>query len=118
MIAGFDNLVLRQLYRTLRANDLSQCDAEEFLDSLRGWENYVKEGLEEATGARLTARNMSLYNRFYNVRNRRNERIVHLSHRDDVINFTPEDAMKDLTTTIETMLVIFDMCYQQRQRRF
>jgi hypothetical protein len=118
MIAGFDNLVLRQLYRTLRVNGLSQSDAEDFLDGLSGWEDYLKEGLEEATGTRLTSRNISLYNRFYNVRDRRNKRIVHLSHKDNVIDFTPEDAVSDLSTTIETMLEVFDMCYQQRQSHF
>ena len=74
------------------------------------WKDWVKDGLEEFTGERLTGRDITLYQEFDSVRTRRNTEIVHLTHDDDLPAIQPSEAVDDFQTVFETILEVYEMC--------
>jgi hypothetical protein len=113
-ITAFDNMVLRQIYRTARAHGWPESRIDSFLQDMR-WKDWVKEGLEEITGERLTTRNITLYQEFDQVRTRRNTEIVHLTYDDNLPSITPSEAIEDLQVVLKTMLEVYQMCLESRQ---
>lgn len=114
-ITAFDNFLLRQLFRTAKAQDESKEDFNDLIDGLRGWRNYVKEGLEEYTGERLTLSNHTVYENFRKVRKRRNVELVHVSYDDDIPEISPDEATNDFKDVLRAMLEIYSICLDKRQ---
>lgn len=114
MITAFDNLILRQINRTARSHGWSEARIDSYLEDMR-WKNWVKDGLEEFTGERLTERDITLYQEFDSVRNRRNTEIVHLSHDDVLPSISPSVAMDDFKTVLKSMIEVYKMCFETRQ---
>jgi hypothetical protein len=113
-ITAFDNLVLRQLYRTARELGWSKNRTDSYTEEMR-WKDWVKDGLEEFTGERLTGRNITLFQEFDDVRNRRNTEIVHLTYDDELPTISPSEAMGDFQTVLRTILEVYEMCVETRQ---
>lgn len=113
-ITAFDNVVLRQLYRTARKHGWSESRIESYFEGMR-WKDWVKDGLEEFTGERLTGRDITLYQEFDSVRTRRNTEIVHLTHDDDLPAIQPSEAVDDFQTVFEAILEVYEMCKESRQ---
>lgn len=113
-ITAFDNLVLRQLYRTAREKGWSKSRIDSYIEGM-GWKDWVKDGLDEFTGERLTERNITLYQEFDDVRNRRNTEIVHLTYDDELPTISPSEAMEDFQTVVKLILEVYEMCIEARQ---
>jgi hypothetical protein len=114
-ITAFDNFLLRQLFRTAKLQGESMDDFDGFIDGLRGWKNYVKEGLEEYTGERLTLHNHTVYENFRQVRKRRNVELVHVSYDDDIPEISQDMAINDFKDVLSAMIEIYDICVEKRE---
>jgi hypothetical protein len=113
-ISAFDNFVLRQMYRTAMEHGWSDEKFDGFIDDMRGWRNWVKEGLEELVGNRLTYRDVQQFQAFDRVREKRGDEIVHLSHDDYIEDVPISETADDLVVVLDTMIEIYQMCYEMR----
>lgn len=114
LISAYDNHTSRQLERALRSDGKSISEIEAFFDDYYGWKDQAKEGLESLTGTRLPEEIPQTYTRLAELRNKRNNYIIHIDADDDLAQVSEEDALDMISTVATAILTVHKVCYEAR----
>jgi hypothetical protein len=112
--AALENLLGRELARTLRSQGKSQAEIDRFLNKYRNWYERCNDGLAETTGYELENYDQSTFNKLDNYRVDRNNKIIHVDPDEDVAQISTSDMKEIFSTTIDGMTKIYEICYQAR----
>ena len=95
LIAACENYLSTELARTLQATGATDSDIEEFFEEHYTWKERAKYGLEEAAGTRLSDYDFDIYDEFAEIKNERDNYLIHVSHEDPLYEVSTEQAKAD-----------------------
>jgi hypothetical protein len=122
MTAAVDNHLHRQIYQTGRNQGLSPNNIEdEYLSDdyrpSKSWSDLVTDGITELTNVHMpeSPDYGSIYREYGDeVRNKRNNEIIHVDLGGNVANLSPDDTVKIFDKTIDMITGTFEICYNSR----
>lgn len=114
LISAYDNHTARQLERTLISNGKSISEIETFFGDHYRWKGQAKEGLECLTGTRLPEEIPQTYTKLAELRNKRDDYIIHIDADDDLAQVSARDALDMMSTVSEAILTVHKLCYDAR----
>jgi hypothetical protein len=116
LMAAFENQLARQLWRTLQAQGYAEAEIDDFLseENYYRWKDRSKEGLEEVTSHRFSTYDGTPYTDFEGIHTRRSNQIIHVDPDEDTADITHEEMAEYFDTTVESILTIHEICYQER----
>ncbi|ELZ22533.1 hypothetical protein C477_04024 [Haloterrigena salina JCM 13891] len=115
LFSAFENLLSRELSRTLRAGGWTDNPITDFLERNWTWEERCKDGLKTVTSKHFPTQHPSLYQDLYNLRGTRNNGIIHVDPSDSVADIDIKELKDAFETIMETMIAVNEMCYDERR---
>ncbi|WP_435364078.1 hypothetical protein [Haloarchaeobius sp. DYHT-AS-18] len=115
VFSAFENFLGRELARTLHSQGKSQQYIENYLeDKHTNMYGRFNDALDDVTGYRFEDYDNSTYTKIDDYREERNDRIVHVDPKDRAAKISVQDMKDCFSTIIEAMLVIHEICYDER----
>lgn len=115
LVAAYDNHLSKEIVRTLRAKEWEEDRIEEFLSGYYRWKPRSKDGLESAAGESLFDYDPDMYTQFAQMRNQRNNHLIHIDHDASVSEISNDVAREDFEKTLDAILAVSEICYAERQ---
>lgn len=115
LFSAFENLLSRELSRTLRAGGWTENPIEDFLEQYWTWNERCKDGLETVTSKHFPTQHPTLYQDLYDLRNTRNNEITHVDPGGAVADIDIPELEDAFETIMDVSIVINGMCYDVRQ---
>lgn len=118
LFSALENLLSRELARTLYATGWTDNPIDDFLS--RGkywtWEQRIKAGLETATDKHFPTEKPQIYSDLYQLRKTRNHEIIHVDRGGSVADIDVSDFNDIFSNVLEAMIGINEIAYEARQR--
>jgi len=115
LFSAFENLLSRELSRTLRAGGWTDNPIEDFLERHWTWEERCKAGLNTVTSKHFPTQHPSLYQDLYELRDTRNNEIIHVDPGDAVADIDIKELKDAFETIMDAMIAVNEMCYDERR---
>jgi hypothetical protein len=115
LFSAFENLLSRELARTLRARGWWDTPIEDFLERYWRWDERCKGGLKKATSTHFPTQYPNLYQDLYDLRDTRNNEIIHVDPGDSVADISVSELKDAVETVMEASIAINEICYNKRQ---
>lgn len=116
LFSSFENLLSREISRTLRATGCTDNSIEEFLNNHWTWKERCKSGVETITGKHLPTEKPDLYENLHNLKMMRDNEIIHIDPGDSIADIDVSELMDGFVTVLDSMLAIHSFCYDERQK--
>lgn len=115
LISAYENHLSTQLARTLRVKGWPDEKIDEFFERHYSWKQRSKDGLEEAAGVRLPDYDFDVYDDYAQIKDERDNYLVHIDHDADIAEVPNKQAKEDFKCTIKAILSVYEICYQERE---
>jgi len=115
LFSAFENLLSRELSRTLRAGGWTDNPIEYFLERHWTWEERCKDGLKTVTSKHFPTQYPTLYQDLHDLRDTRNNEIIHVDPGAAVADIDVPELRDAFETIMEASIAINEMCYDERQ---
>jgi hypothetical protein len=116
LFSAYENLLSRELERTLRSKGWENQGIEDFFREYYTWSERSKAGLKCATSVHFPSEKSGLWNDLKDLNNTRNEYIVHVDSDDSVVEIGVQELKEGFRVMAESMISVHEWCYDARQR--
>lgn len=121
LISAFDNHLHRQIHYTMSVQGKSESEISDLIaDCSYGgkprWKQLVKNGLEKITGTNIASHESeyhTVFQEYMNVRELRDESIIHVGSDEEVIDMTGSD-FSYVDAVINMIVAVWVECYNTR----
>lgn len=115
LFSSFENLLSREISRTLRATGCTDNRIEDYLNNHYTWKERCKSGIEIITGRHFPTEEPALYSDLHELRQVRNNQIIHIDSGDSVADLGLSEFLDGFVTILDSMITIHSFCFQERQ---
>ncbi|SFR53477.1 hypothetical protein SAMN04487947_2036 [Halogeometricum rufum] len=115
LFSSFENLLAREITRTLRATGWVDNPIDNFLKKYWTWEERCKGALKVITSKHFPTEYSSIYNDLCQLRETRNDEIIHVDSEDSVAEIGIQELRSSFETILDAMMAIHTLCYEKRQ---
>jgi len=115
LFSAFENLLSREISRTLRATGWRDNPIEDFLSRHWKWDERCKGGIQKISSKHFPTEYPTLYEDLHDLRQTRNNEIIHVDPGDSVANIGIPELEDSFKTVLDAMVAVHELCYDKRK---